>query len=169
MNTIKHDEEQANTNSNKLSSLMYLFLLAFGLITLLAACNMSDNESSHVHTVGSEIWETTESQDQLPQFLDQHTELTQTLYSQVHDHVHVLGELPCHCGCMVATEMDEAHDSLRRCYLAEYPSDDGTVTWTDHSTTCGVCKQEMELVIQMDNDGKSVEEIKQAINEKFMH
>lgn len=167
MNTFNHDEE--NDRSSRLSSLMYLFLLAFALVTLLAACSLSDSKKNHVHTVGTETWETTASADELPQFLDNHTELTSSLYGQVIEHAHTLGELPCHCGCMVATETDEAHDSLRRCYLAEYPADDGSVTWTDHSTTCGVCKQEMELVVQMSDAGNSLDEIKQAIDQKFKH
>ncbi|GIP15378.1 hypothetical protein J40TS1_10200 [Paenibacillus montaniterrae] len=167
MNTLNHEEE--NQASSKLSSFMYLFLLGFALITLLAACGLSDDKESHVHTVGSETWETTESADQLPQFLDNHTELTASLYGHAVEHSHLLGELPCYCGCMDGTDMDEPHDSLRRCYLAEMPGDDGSVTWTDHSTTCGICKQEMELVIEMADKGSSLDEIKQAIDQQFKH
>lgn len=168
MNNLKHGES-SNDHSSKLSSFMYLFLMAFAFITLLAACSLSKNEHSHVHTVGTEVWETTSTEEELPQFLDNHTELTHSLYSQVIAHEHTLGELPCYCGCMDGTELDEPHDSLRRCYLVEYPNDDGSVRWTDHSTTCGICKQELETVIRMTEEGSSLNEIKQAIDKQFKH
>ncbi|HIW32110.1 MAG TPA: PCYCGC domain-containing protein, partial [Candidatus Paenibacillus intestinavium] len=156
---------QSSSQQSNSSSLMYLFLVAFALITLLAACGMDKNE--HIHTVGSETWETTASSDELPTFLSDHTELTSDLYSHVGKHAHMMGDLPCYCGCMDGTETDEAHDSLLRCYWAEHPADDGSVTWTDHSTTCGVCKHEMEMVIEMSDSGSSLDEIKQAINAKY--
>lgn len=149
---------------NSLSALMYIFLLAFAIITLLSACGLKDDT---VKTVGSETWETTESVTALPKFLNDHTAHTSELYGQVHEHTHVMGMLDCYCGCMVANEIDEVHDSLLRCYLAEYDMDDGKATWTDHSAFCGICKQELELVIDMKNKDSNDDEVIAAINAKF--
>lgn len=159
------NQNQASSKGGNSSSLMYLFLLSFAFITLLAACNMDKEE--HIHTVGSETWETTASADELPTFLSNHTELTTELYSHVGQHAHLMGELPCYCGCMNGTDTDEAHDSLLRCYWGKHPADDGTITWTDHSTTCGICKHEMEMVIEMSDRGSPLEDIKQAIKDAY--
>lgn len=168
MNDLKVDADQHEQNSSKHSSLMYLFLLGFAVITLLAACSLSGKDSDHVHMVGSETWETTASAEQPPQFLESHTELTASLYSEVNDHAHLMHDLPCYCGCMEGTELDEAHDSLLRCYMVKQ-LDDGSITWTDHSTTCGICKQELQLVVEMADSGSSLEEIKLAIDQQFKH
>ncbi|URN94377.1 MAG: PCYCGC domain-containing protein [Candidatus Pristimantibacillus lignocellulolyticus] len=165
INEQKSNSDQTPLKQSNLSSFMYLFLVGFALITLLAACSMDKDE--HIHTVGSETWETTTSTDELPTFLSNHTKLTSELYSHVGEHAHMMGELPCYCGCMEGTEIDEAHDSLLRCYWAEHPADDGAVTWTDHSTTCGICKHEMEMVIEMSNKGSTLDEIKQAIEQAY--
>nr|WP_306812723.1 PCYCGC motif-containing (lipo)protein [Paenibacillus soyae] len=146
---------------------MYAFLLAFAFITFLAACGMADNDDSGGHLHGSETWEETASVTTMPSFLKNHTQLTNDLYSEVHSHMHLLSGMPCYCGCMEGTEVDEPHDSLLRCYWAEHPADDGSVTWTDHSTGCGICKKEMEEVIALSKQGKTQEEILAYINENY--
>lgn len=155
-----------NNASHSIGSLMYLFLFAFAIITLLGACSLHE---SNTKTVGSEIWETTASGDKLPSFLDDHTEHTAHLYGQVHEHAHTLDMLNCYCGCMEGTAIDEPHNSLLRCYLVSHPTEEGAVTWTDHSTMCGICKQELEVVIDMANKGSTDQEIIDTINEKFSH
>lgn len=145
--------------------IMYAILFGFALITLLTACGMANEETEgkgHLH--GSEIWEETASVTTLPEFLKDHTKLSNELYSEVHNHAHMLGGIPCYCGCMEGTAIDEPHDSLLRCYWAEHPADDGSVTWTDHSTSCGICKKEMEEVIALSKQGKTAEEILEYIN-----
>jgi len=158
----KHDPSKSKTSS--LSSLMYLFLFVFAIITFLGACSLQDDK---IKTVGSEIWETTDSFDELPTFLNDHTEHTAQLYGQVHEHTHILGMIDCYCGCMEGSAIDEPHDSLLRCYLVQHPTEEGTITWTDHSTMCGICKQELELVIDMANKGSTDDEIIAAIQSTF--
>ena len=149
-------------------SVMYGLALAFTCITLLTACSLIEKPSNkQEHLVGTETWETTASTDTLPHFLTEHTDLTNNLYSEVPQHAHIMGELNCYCGCMLGTEFDKPHDSLLRCYWAEKPNGDGEVVWTDHSTTCGVCKKEMEMVIAMQKDGKTTDEIRQAIDTAY--
>lgn len=156
--------KEAKHSSSSVSSLMYIFLLGFAIITLLGACSLKDD---NVQQVGSETWETTSSFDELPSFLDEHTAHTVHLYSQVHEHTHVLGMIDCYCGCKEGSTLDEPHNSLLRCYIVNHPTEEGPVTWTDHSTMCGMCKQELEVVIDMKASGSSDDDIIAAINKTF--
>ncbi|GKU79767.1 hypothetical protein L3i20_v241640 [Paenibacillus sp. L3-i20] len=158
---------QQNTGSTS-RGIMYAMLLGFALITLLTACSMgNDKESGHTELHGSETWEKTASLKEQPGFLKDHTKLTQDLYAEVHNHTDLMGGINCYCGCMAGTEIDEPHDSLLRCYITEHPADDGTVTWTDHSTSCGICKKEMEMIVNLSKQGKTDDEIREAIDEAF--
>lgn len=155
-----------NGGGGTAKSVFYALLFGFAFVTLLAACSLADDGGgAHLH--GSELWETTASADQLPGFLNEHTSLTKELYGQVSAHAHIMSGISCYCGCMEGTETDDPHDSLLRCYWAEHPADDGAVTWTDHSTTCGLCKKEMEEVVALSKQGKSADEIREAIDAKY--
>lgn len=157
---VRHD------SGSTIRTVMYVLLLGFAFITFLAACGTADDkESANLH--GSETWEETSSVTTLPGFLNDHTQLTKDLYSEVHNHADLMSGIPCYCGCMVGTEIDEAHDSLLRCYWGELPGDDGSVTWTNHSTNCGICKMEMEDVIALSKEGKTADEILAAVNAKY--
>lgn len=152
--------------SSAIRGFMYAMLLGFAFITLLTACSLADNkDAGHLH--GSELWETTASGEVLPQFLEDHTDLSNRLYGEVHAHAHIMQGINCYCGCMEGTTVDEPHDSLLRCYWAEHPADDGSVTWTDHSTTCGMCKKEMEDVIAFKQQGKTDDEIRELIDASY--
>lgn len=147
--------------------IMYALVFGFALVTLLTACGLAKEEGSHAELHGSEHWQTTASVDTLPSFLDEHTKLTKELYAQVHNHADIMSGINCYCGCMQGTEVDDPHDSLLRCYWVEHPADEGSVTWTDHSTGCGICKMEMEEVIALKKQGKNTDEIREAIDAKF--
>lgn len=154
-------------SSLRIRKLVYGFLLAFTLMTVLAACSTADSDKEPEHKHGSETWQKTSSHEVLPDFLDNHTALTKNLYTAVHDHADVMSHINCYCGCMEGTAVETPHDSLLRCYYAELPGDDGSVTWTDHSTSCGICKKEMEEVIALSKQGKTTEEISDAVDEKY--
>lgn len=160
-------EPRQQDGGSRAKVVLYTLLLAFAFITFLAACGMADDGDSSAHLHGSETWEETASVTTLPSFLKNHTQLTNDLYSEVHNHMDLLSGIPCYCGCMDGTEIDEPHGSLLRCYWAEHPADDGSVTWTDHSTGCGICKKEMEEVIALSKQGKTLEEIVAYINDNY--
>ncbi len=173
MKRVRLTEEQSSAlaaearRSARVRGIMYAMLLAFAFITLLTACGLAgDKEAGQQHMHGDELWETTASQDVLPTFLKDYTPHTSELYSQVHQHADLMSGIICYCGC--ATKATEAkHDSLLSCYLGEHPADKEGVTWTNHSTGCGICKQEMEDVISLSKQGKSLQEIREAIDAKF--
>ena len=140
-------------------------LVVMGLI-LLAGCGKEDGGSEHSGHTGmdtdDERYETTASYKALPSFLVDYTDHTSDLYAAVGAHEDILKQLNCYCGCMTASP---AHDSLYRCYVASR-TEDG-VEWTDHSANCGICKMELEEVIKLAKQGKSVDEIRAAVDAKF--
>jgi len=154
-------------SSRRIRKLVYGFLFAFALVTIITACSSGDGEKGPEHHHGSETWQKTSSHEVLPDFLDNHTALTKNLYSAVHDHADIMSHINCYCGCMSGLAVETPHDSLLKCYWAEMPGDDGSVTWTDHSTSCGVCKKEMEEVIALSKQGKTLEEIKAGVDAKY--
>jgi hypothetical protein len=155
-------EEQA---SSRIRGIMYALLLAFAFITLLTACGLAnDDKAGAEHQHGSETWQTTASYDELPGFLADYTPHTSELYKAVHEHADIMSGVTCYCGCSDGLAVETPHDSLLRCYVAEHPADEGSVTWTNHSTSCGICKKEMEEVISLSKLGKTADEISKAID-----
>ncbi|MNJ70253.1 hypothetical protein D3C77_666960 [compost metagenome] len=75
--------------------------------------------------------------------------------------------ITCYCGCADGLNGEDPHDSLLRCYWAEHPADDGSVTWTNHSTGCGICKKQMEEVIALNKQGMTAEEIRSGVDAKY--
>ncbi|MCA0754641.1 PCYCGC domain-containing protein [Paenibacillus sp. N4] len=166
---VQAARREEETRSSRIRGIMYGMLLAFAFITLLTACSLSDGqeESGGGHLHGSETWETTASFDELPSFLSDYTPHTSDLYREVHDHMDLMSGVTCYCGCADGTAVETPHDSLLRCYVAEHPADEGGVTWTNHSTSCGICKKEMEEVIALSKQGKTADEIREAVDAKY--
>jgi hypothetical protein len=160
------DEQIAEVQkSSRIRGIMYALLLAFAFITLLTACGLAkDDKAGAEHQHGSETWQTTASYDELPGFLSDYTPHTSELYKAVHDHADIMSGVTCYCGCSDGLAVETPHDSLLRCYVAEHPADEGSVTWTNHSTSCGICKKEMEEVIALSKQGKTAGEISKAID-----
>ncbi|WP_051250759.1 PCYCGC motif-containing (lipo)protein [Paenibacillus harenae] len=154
--------------ASRIRSIMYAALLAFAFITLLTACGLAkDDGNGDTHQHGSETWQTTASYDELPGFLADYTPHTSELYEAVQKHAHIMSGITCYCGCAEGIAVETPHDSLLRCYVAEHPADEGSVTWTNHSTSCGICKKEMEDVIALSKQGKTAEEIRVAIDASY--
>jgi hypothetical protein len=163
------DEQIAEEQrSSRIRGILYALLLAFAFITLLTACGLADDSKAGAeHQHGSETWQTTASYDELPAFLSDYTPHTSELYKAVHDHADIMSGINCYCGCAEGLAVETPHDSLLRCYVAEHPADEGGVTWTNHSTSCGICKKEMEEVIALSKQGKTADEIREAIDASF--
>lgn len=130
-------------------------------IAILAACGGGKNEGAHLH--GTELIETTASYRTMPGFLKDYTDLTQSLYAQVGSAADIMKQINCYCGCM--DDEKEAHESLSRCYIMN--AKEGEITWTNHSASCGICMQELQDIVKLKGEGKSVDEIRQAIDDKF--
>lgn len=163
------DEQIAEEQrSSRIRGIMYALLLAFAFITLLTACGLAnDDKAGAEHQHGSETWQKTASYDELPAFLSDYTPHTSELYKSVQGHADIMSGVHCYCGCADGLAVETPHDSLLRCYVAEHPADEGGVTWTNHSTSCGICKKEMEEVIALSKQGKTADEIREAIDASF--
>lgn len=123
----------------------------------------SSEHADHGMTTEGEILETTSGPDELPAFLLNHTNRTVDLYAASYEYREILRQINCYCGCM---KLDNPHDSLLRCYIAEVRAD-GSIVWSDHSAACGICKMELEDVMVLAKQGKSTDEIRDAIDAKY--
>lgn len=141
------------------------FILAVMALLIVAGCGTDSGSTGAAHNhhgYDGERYETTVSHNKLPSFLKDFSRRTNDLYAEVGNYEELLRSLDCYCGCMT---YDEVHDSLYRCYVAS--RDENGVTWTDHSTSCGICLGEFEDAIKLAKQGKSNEEIRQAIDDKY--
>ena len=63
----------------------------------------------------------------------------------------------CYCGC----EDFLGHEELRACFVR----DDGA--WERHATGCGICLAQAEMVVELREQGRSVDEIVDAIDDRY--
>ncbi len=71
--------------------------------------------------------------------------------------VDVLSRIPCYCNCGRAS----GHKSLKDCFYKE----DGS--FNDHASNCDVCQDEIQDIAKWQKEGKSLREIRTAIDEKY--
>ncbi|WP_054958020.1 PCYCGC motif-containing (lipo)protein [Paenibacillus dakarensis] len=140
----------------------YLLITGMIGILLLSGCGGKNSASSHEHGLDSEKYETTSSITVMPKFLSVYTDNTQASYASVGEIEDILKDLKCYCGCM---DNGKLHDSLHRCFIAE-KNDDG-VKWTDHGAQCGTCLSELQDAKRMNDEGKSMDEIRDFIDNKY--
>jgi len=77
---------------------------------------------------------------------------TQAAYEAAKQCPEVCAKLFCYCGC----DITDSHASLLDCFTS------------DHGSDCEVCKGEVFLALGMKNQGKSLAEIQQAVDEKYL-
>jgi hypothetical protein len=71
---------------------------------------------------------------------------------------HVLGEIPCYCGCAPA-----GHTSNYTCYVSGVDRAGG-ITFDYHSLRCSICVDITQDTMRMLGDGKSIPEIKSYVD-----
>jgi hypothetical protein len=136
--------------------------LALMIISLfLSACGSNQEESRHIHGNG-DVREETASADVLPAFLDGQREEIRLVYQAAGKAADILQWMPCYCGCADSA----GHQSNLNCFIHQVNSD-GSVVWDDHGTRCGVCLDIAVQSITMKQEGKSLKEIRQAIDETY--
>nr|WP_041267750.1 PCYCGC motif-containing (lipo)protein [Geobacillus genomosp. 3] len=133
---------------------------------LLSGCaDGSSQEQSHSNmtkTATGDIRETTKSTEHLPSFLGAFEEEMAILYQQAAEHRELLEQIPCYCGC----GQSAGHKNNYDCFIYENKKD-GAVVWDDHATKCGVCLEIAAESIAAYDQGKSVKDIRQMIDEKY--
>ena len=157
-----------------------LFPLFASMMLILAACGNAakdehteaEHEAEHTsgehaghdaqtHTAG-DIQETIASADILPSFLDNQHEDIRLVYEVAGKATDILQWIPCYCGCGDSV----GHRSNLNCFIAE-TREDGSIVWDDHGTRCLVCLEIAVESVQMAQQGKSLKEIREAIDTKY--
>ncbi len=121
----------------------------------------TQHEEHQQHTLADKR-EETESSDTLPSFLIDKPEDMQLIYAAAAKHQALLENIPCYCGC----GKEAKHQNNYDCFIFEN-KENGSVTWDDHGTKCGVCLEIAAQAVVDYNKGKSIEDIRQEIDDKY--
>lgn len=111
----------------------------------------------------------TKAKGTLPDFLAKLTGLAKdritSLYQGAVDHYDAYSHIPCYCGCAIYTT---AHHSLAECYIKTM-AQDGTVTFTDHSTSCDICEGVAKMTIDGIAASKPLKDIRTEVFTNFKY
>lgn len=128
----------------------------------------SDHADTHAEAghkeqlANGDLQEVTASADVLPSFLDDKPEDMRLIYQVAGKATDILEYMPCYCGCGESA----GHGSNMNCFLDEV-REDGSVVWDDHGTRCEVCLEIAVKSVQMKQEGKSMKEIRDAIDTEY--
>lgn len=128
---------------------------------LAAEHTKGDTTTTHNHVSG-DLQEVTASSKVLPKFLDTQSEDIRLVYEVAGQATEILEWIPCYCGCGESV----GHQSNLNCFIAE-TREDGSIVWDDHGTRCLVCLEIAVESVKMHQDGKSLKEIREAIDTKY--
>jgi hypothetical protein len=134
---------------------------------LLSACSGGeegqDEHGSHVEQLSNgDIREETSGKEQKPEFLADKPEDMQNIYVAVAQHQELLENIPCYCGCGTSANHQNNYD----CFVHENKQN-GAVVWDDHGTKCGVCLEIAAEAINDYNNGMTVKDIRQKIDDAY--
>lgn len=154
----------------KRKRLIAMILILSAVTTVVSACGSKPEQArtpadhlGHEHTAVGDIQEATASADILPSFLKNQPEEIRLVYQAAGKATHILQWMPCYCGCGESA----GHVSNMNCFIQKV-NEDGSVVWDDHGTRCGVCLQIAVQSIKMTQEGKSLPEIRKAIDQAYM-
>lgn len=145
--------------------------LMLSLLLILGACggqakpSEKEQELAHGeqhHLPNGDLQEVTASADVLPAFLDEKPEDMRLVYQLAGKSEDILKWMPCYCGCGESA----GHGSNLNCFVDEI-RDDGSVVWDDHGTRCLVCLEIAVKSVQLKQEGKSLKEIREFIDEAY--
>ncbi len=109
------------------------------------------------------------AQNVLPDFLGKLTgapkERITGLYQGAIDHYDAYSGIPCYCGCAVYTT---AHHSLAECFIKDIAAD-GSVTFTDHSTSCDICEGVAKMTLEGVSANKPLKDIRADVFSKYSY
>jgi len=121
----------------------------------------TQHEEHQQHTLGDKREETKNSET-LPSFLSDKPEDMQLIYAAAAKHQTLLENIPCYCGCGEEANHQNNYD----CFIFEN-KENGAVTWDDHGTKCSVCLEIAAQAVVDYSKGKSIEDIRQEIDDKY--
>ncbi|MDN4606414.1 PCYCGC motif-containing (lipo)protein [Sporosarcina highlanderae] len=142
------------------------------LMLVLSACGDKaqhhDEKEKHLavgherHLPNGDLQEATESATVLPKFLEGKPEEMRLVYQVAASASDILEYMPCYCGCGESA----GHGNNLNCFVDEI-REDGSVIWDDHGTRCLVCLEIAVQSVQMKQEGKSMKEIREFIDEMY--
>lgn len=149
-----------------------LIVFSLLMVFVLTACHSNNLDShsethqknDHVH-LSDELgdrYEVTSGVDELPKFLNGFDPQIAAIYQLVARNDELLQWIPCYCGCGESVQ----HKSNRECFISQVNAD-GSIKWTSHGTTCGVCLEIAVESVKLNKEGKSILEIRQYIDQKY--
>ena len=74
----------------------------------------------------------------------------------------LLKQIPCFCGCVA-----EQHESNYNCYVAEDGGPGSVLDFDNHATGCGICVDITHDVMTMQQEGRSVDQMREVINQRY--
>lgn len=166
---------RANRNKGHRLNRLAPFSLVIGFIalTIVAGCGSSPAGKEGAEHAGQasgeherlmkngDLRQTTASVDDLPPFLNDKQKEMRQIYQLAATNSELLQYIPCYCGCGEVA----GHQSNLNCFVAS--KEEGKIEWDDHGTRCGVCLDIAVEASLMLRDGKSVKDIRQAIDTKY--
>ena len=102
---------------------------------------------------------------QLPSFLSKAAANIQPLYQGALDHPDAYSQIPCYCGCAM---YEHAHMSLKNCFIANTAAD-GSITWTDHSTSCDICTGIAKMTVAGLSANTPLAQLREAVHAKYKY
>lgn len=109
-----------------------------------------------------DLQEVTASAAELPAFLDDKPAEMRLVYQVAGTATDILDYMPCYCGCGDSA----GHESNTNCFIDEV-REDGSVVWDDHGTRCQVCLEIAVQSVKMTQEGKTLTEVRNFIDETY--
>jgi Protein of unknown function with PCYCGC motif len=89
-------------------------------------------------------------------------EVVRAAYQFAAAHPEVLSYVPCFCGCERA-----GHRGNEDCFVRERAVNGDVIAWDDHGMECAICLDVADRSRKLFAEGKSVPEIRSAIEKEF--
>ncbi len=123
-----------------------LFVLLAGAV-LLSACG-----GSGAHPANSV---------RLPEWVSSAPPRVREAYDYAISHGDELAHYPCYCGCGAM-----GHTSNLSCYIRDV-AEDGTITFDNHATGCGICVDITQDVMRLKAEGRSSPDVRAYIDAQY--
>ena len=124
-----------------------ILMLSLGLIVILSACQSSTSQLA--------------AESELPAFLADTPAKFQQAYQFAMANPHDLETIPCYCGCQAL-----GHTSNLDCYIQDIAAN-GTITFDQHASVCGICVDITQDVMMLKNQGKLPSAIRSYIDAQY--
>jgi len=148
-----------------------LMLILLAMTLVVAACGQkadTDHEKGPLEVgqqqqlANGDLQEVMASAAELPAFMDDKSEEMRLIYQVAGSATDILDYIPCYCGCGESAD----HKSNKNCFVDEI-REDGSVVWDDHGTRCQACLEIAVQSVKMTQEGKTLTEVRNFIDETY--